>query len=140
MNKKFKGESFKIWGDYFNVKFESGTIDVENLKSVYLDVRFWFTHESNAQIEDAKLLMKKCKRVIAEESQDLFYADKFLSNLHFPEYSEKKGPCFVKIEFTLFRKPMSEKLEIIFQLNKICDLIYNEIFEGQVNIVKKGTK
>lgn len=138
---KISGKNFKLNSTYENVSFICGTSDVELLKTVYLEISFWIAGGVQNPDLRSKKLFKQCKQIIHEVNKNYFATDKLISILNFPTYAiNLDTPTFTKFEFTLFRKPLTDNLDIILKLNETVDLIYNEIFEGDTEIQKRGTK
>lgn len=137
---KAKGQSFKIMNEYYNVTFTGGRVDIRDFKSIYLEVKFWVKAGTENPDVKTKKLFKNCKQIIHQENKNFFFTDKLISVYDFPDVYSVNNHSFTKFEFTLFRRPMTEILDVILKLNETVDSIYHEIFEEDTEILKRGNK
>ena len=137
---KTKGQSFKLINEYHNVSFNAGTVDINNFKSLFLEVKFWVKSGTTAPDVKTKKLFKQCKRIIHQQNKDFFLTDRLISVYDFPELYSDENHSFTKFEFTLFRKPMTEILDVILKLNETVDTLYQDVFEDETEILKRGNK
>ena len=133
------GETYEIPDKYRNVKFKASTVNKVTLKSINIEVRFWFNKtEGIEQEKGIKKIFKHCKKVLTFNGGGFYDIDKIISIADYPEdLTIKTEKCFVMFEFTIFPVVyLQNKIQTTYLLNQITDNIYQEVFEGLSHITK----
>jgi len=142
MNHKL-GKIYELKAEYPNVKFVTSTVDAKAQKTFNYEVRFWLKKKEEA---DTKLvldnLFQATKKSIYSKIGGYFDQDKFIAIKDIPNDLDVCGEQFFSMfEFTLF--PMakfSTPNQVTHIFNQLSEKLYDEVFEGRVDIKKAKKK
>jgi hypothetical protein len=128
------GRKYTLNSDYKNVKIKLSTVNQRPLKSLTVEVRFWYLKDpekpTKVQINN---MFSQCKKNLQKQAREIYYGDKIISIEDVPNtLVSETEKVFVIFEFTLFVKTQFEKAaHLIQELNPILDNLYREVFEGR---------
>jgi len=128
------GRNYKLDSQYRNVKINLFTVNQRPLKTLTVEVRFWYLKDPDktpkVQIHD---MFIQCKKNLQKQAREIYYGDNIISIEDVPNVVgtiSEKG--FAIFEFTLFVKTQFKNAaHLIQELNPILDNLYREVFEGR---------
>jgi len=134
-----QGRTFKLLATYDNVAFKATTIKYNPMKTLTLEVRFWYdkTDVENPK-KDLETMFREVKRTLFYRSGDFYDVDKLISIADWPKALSLETPkAFVMFEFTLFpTKKFESDLEISQEMTALCARIHQDTFRDRHNISK----
>lgn len=133
------GITYEIEDKYSKVKFKASAINKVTLKTINIEVRFWFNKTDGIDSEKRiKKIFKDCKKVLTFKGGGFYDIDKIISIPDYPDdLTLKTQKCFVMFEFTIFPIVyMENRNQIGYLLKQLTDTIYQEVFKDLENISK----
>jgi len=115
--------------EYHKIKFEAATMDKRTYKGCYLEVKGQFTSKQKNNSQTMRKVIHELKLSIEKSLDNDFFRDKFITHEDYSYSFKDTGSTFTKLEFTLYPKRQTNKVELTKQLNLICEKIYKEIFD-----------
>ena len=76
-----------------------------------------------------RTVIHELKLSIEKNMDKEFFKDRFITHEDISFSYRDTGSSFTKLEFTLYPKRQTDKVELQHKLNSICDKIYTDIFE-----------
>lgn len=138
---KRRGYKFKF-DNYDNLQVYAGTVDVNNLKTIYLDFQFWGFRIDETVQKDVRKKFSKIKRVIQDNLPENYFYDTFISIIDEPDNIGKFDKFFIKLQFTFFVKKVdisSPKKFYRDLLQPVVESVYKQEFEGVEWIKQRRT-
>lgn len=129
---KRRGYKFKLQ-HYDNLQVYPGTVDINDPKTIYIDLHFWGFRQDQEARQDVSKKFTRIKKLISQTLPKEYFYDTFISILDFPDNIGLYDKFFVKIQFTLYVKKTSVKNKKQFYeelLKPLLDDVYKQEFEG----------
>lgn len=137
--KSAEGRTFNLLSTYDNVAFKATTIRYNPLKTLTLEVRFWYdkTDVENPK-KELETMFREVKRTLFYRSGDFYDVDKLISIADWPKALTLETPkAFVMFEFTLFpTKKFESDFEISELMTLLCARIHQDTFRDRDNVSK----
>lgn len=126
------GYKFKF-KHYDNLQVYAGTVDINNLKTIYLDLHFWGFRQDQEARKDIDKLFSRLKKLINRTLPEQYFYNTIISILDFPDNIGLYDKFFVKIQFTFFVKnPVVKEPKKFYKeiLQPLLDDVYKQEFQG----------
>lgn len=132
--KSAEGRTYNLLTQYDNVAFKATTIRHTPLKTLTLEVRFWYdkTGIENPQ-KDLETMFREVKRTLFYRGGGFYDVDKLISIADWPKALSLDTPkAFVMFEFTLFpTRKFESDLEISELMTALCARIHQDTFRDR---------
>lgn len=116
--------------EYPKINVLGGTMDKTTYRGCFLEVRGQFTSKTPYPLKSMKTVIHQLKLSIEKNMDKDFFKDRFITHEDISVSYKNTGSSFTKLEFTLYPKRQTNKVELANKLNSICDKIYTDIFEN----------
>jgi hypothetical protein len=126
-----KFQTFEI-KEYPKINFEGGTMDKTTYKGCFLEVKGQFTAKNKNHNQIMRKVIHELKMSIEKNLDKELFRDKFITTEDYSYSFKDTGSTYTKLEFTLYPKRQTNKVELTNHLNSICNNIYNEIFDDNI--------
>jgi hypothetical protein len=123
-----KYQEFRM-NEYPKIQFNGGTMDKTTYRGCFLEVRGQFKSKTPNHLKTMRTVIHELKLSIEKNMDKDLFKDRFITHEDISVSYKDTGSSFTKLEFTLYPKRQTDKVELQHKLNSICDKIYTDIFE-----------
>jgi hypothetical protein len=113
--------------DYDKINFVAGTMDRSTYKGCFLEVKGHFKSKTENHYQMMRKVLNQLRHGIERNMDKEFFRDQFITTNNISDSFTATGSSFTTMEFTLFPKNKTNKLELTNKLNEICEKVYDEV-------------
>lgn len=112
--------------DYPNIQVEAGTVNREQLKACYLELKGTFETNEEDKIKSFNQVCRKISTTIDRNINTDFFRKEFIMVKDISDTFVMTGRSYTKMELTFFMKRPTTFDEVTVELNQLLDKIWTE--------------
>lgn len=116
---------FKV-KDYPNIQVEAGTMNRQQLKACYLELKGTLETEEDDKMGEINKVMRKLSQSVSRNINTDFFKKEFIMTKDISDSFVYTGRSYTKMEFTFFMKQPTTFDEVTVELNELMESIWNE--------------
>lgn len=126
---------FTYIDQYPNVLFKWGTIRKSNIKSCFFLISTFMKFENDSK-KEMKFQYKGLRKIIEDKIKEGYFNRRFIVNERVPDNIEDSSSAHLESEFHLFIDDYIDREDLINELNKLAEVIYQHAFKGNKKCYK----
>lgn len=111
---------------YPEIQVSGGTIDITDVKSIYLQIRSHLFADNEHGAEELKIFFWEVKQTISKILKGSICNERFIAELDFSETFKDKPYTYIIMDFTFYPNDKYEKTTYEYFLNEVCKNIYRD--------------
>lgn len=119
--------------DYPNIQVEAGTMNRQQLKACYLELKGTFETHCEDKMKTINQVCKEISRTVDENINTDFFRKEFIMVKDISDSFVMTGRSYTKMEFTFFMKRPTTFDEVTVELNQLLDKIWTNNIQETSN-------
>lgn len=120
--------------NYPNIQVEAGTVNRNELKACYLELKGTFETENEDKMKSIHRICKNISRTIENKINTDFFRKEFIMVKDISDSFVFTGRSYTKLELTFFMKHPTTFDEVTVELNQLMEHIWNENIQDGPNM------